>query len=206
MTTFTKWDGATDSPLRARKPRRYLMPDLFASDDDAAIDRALAIMALCPASGFFLLTEHAGRMVEYFAHRARRGALCNVVRWEMDRAADVIDGIIFPLPNLTPGVHITTQAEANDRLPKLIACPAARRWVHVVPLEAVDLTQWMPIMQSPGGCSLCGFMDSQVGHATHCSMPHVSIISAAPVHPGWVRSLRDQCTAAGVAFCRAELR
>jgi len=82
--------------------------------------------------------------------------------------------------NVWIGVTAGTQRSADERNPWLVETPAAVRFVSAEPLlEAVklDLTgiDWV----IAGGESGYG---------------------ARPMHPDWVRALRDQCQAAGVAF------
>ncbi len=89
-------------------------------------------------------------------------------------------------PNLWPGVTAGTQASADERL-EVLALVRARgiRFVSVEPmLERVDL-------------DLGFWADRRVGWviAGGESGPR-----ARPLHPAWVRSLRDQCVAAGVPF------
>jgi len=44
-----------------------------------------------------------------------------------------------PRPNLWPGARITTQAEANERIPHLLHVPAAVRWLDVRPKEEIQI-------------------------------------------------------------------
>lgn len=44
-----------------------------------------------------------------------------------------------PRPNLWLGARISTQAEADERIPCLLRLPAARRWLNVSPTEGIDL-------------------------------------------------------------------
>jgi len=109
-----------------------------------------------------------------------------------ERAAEVLsrlalrhtrrDGTGWPLPNLWPGVSVENQQRADERLPALQETPAAARIVSVEPmLGPVDLRPWLPGID----WVICG------GE----SGPH-----ARPIHPDWVRDLRDQCVEAQVPF------
>lgn len=44
--------------------------------------------------------------------------------------------------NLFLGVHVTTQAEADERIPLLLKTPAAVRWVECVPREEICVARW----------------------------------------------------------------
>jgi len=113
-------------------------------------------------------------------------------------------------PNVWLGATICNQAEADRDIPKLLAVPAARRFLSMEPLLGpVDLEY--PVSLFPGGpARCCG------GHECGCGgrptdPPLIYGIDwiivggesgpgARPMHPDWARSLRDQCTAAGVPF------
>lgn len=158
---FTKrWDAANTDLLDWNEPQRILVDgDLFARPDKD-IDRALAIIALCPQNRFFVLGE-PGKMAEYFdssvdgfSSPRRVGAsilseCCEAqVRNPKSRVGNNtrcnadMSPKLWPLPNLTIGVRVTTQAEANERVPLLLRCPASSRWVDVEPREMIDLLYW----------------------------------------------------------------
>ncbi|MFZ1430585.1 MAG: phage Gp37/Gp68 family protein [Geminicoccaceae bacterium] len=125
----------------------------------------------------------------------------------------------WPLPNVWLGVSVEDQATADERIPVLLDTPAAVRWISAEPLLGpVDLcstkggTLWM------GGQRGCGGTHRGIGSADCPREPHhhhddrckpgldwvvtggESGTGARPMHPDWARSLRDQCTAAGVPF------
>jgi protein gp37 len=104
-----------------------------------------------------------------------------------------------PLPNVWLGVSAERQQEADERVPELLATPAAVRFVSAEPLLGpIDLIGTFARFQDnpkrrcavPLGRQLIDWVI--VGGE---SGPH-----ARPMHPEWVRSLRDQCAAAGVPF------
>lgn len=89
--------------------------------------------------------------------------------------------------NVHIGVSISNQAEANEKIPILLQIPAAVRWLSVEPLlSKIDLTPWLNLDSS----SLISWV--VVGGE---SGP-----GSRQMHPNWVRSIRDQCVAAGVPF------
>lgn len=92
-------------------------------------------------------------------------------------------------PNVWIGATVVNQAEADRDIPKLMAVPAARRFLSIEPmLGPINLDCW----------PLYGEDECQLLHWIICggeSGPH-----ARPMHPDWPRSLRDQCAAAGVPF------
>jgi len=85
--------------------------------------------------------------------------------------------------NLGLGVTVENQKMANERIPSLIETPAAWRFVSGEPtLGPVEIAPWWLKRLS---WVICG---GESGHG------------ARPMHPDWVRGLRDQCVAADVPF------
>lgn len=87
--------------------------------------------------------------------------------------------------NVWLGATIVNQVEADRDIPKLVATPAARRFLSMEPLlQPVRLKpEWM-VPEAINWVIVGG--ESGPGART--------------MHPAWVRSLRDQCHAAGVPF------
>ena len=84
--------------------------------------------------------------------------------------------------NVWLGVSVERQKEAERRVPLLAGIPAAIRFISAEPLLGeLNLVQWLSSLQwvIAGG---------------------ESGPNARPMNPGWARSLRDQCVAAGVPF------
>ena len=91
--------------------------------------------------------------------------------------------------NVWIGAAATNQSEADRDIPKLLAVPAARRFLSIEPmLGAVSLDCW-PVY---------GEDERPLLHWVICGGE--SGPRARPMHPDWPRSLRDQCAAAGVPF------
>jgi protein gp37 len=128
----------------------------------------------------------------------------------IDWIQDWLDGT--PPANVVMMATIVNQQEADRDLPKLLAVPARRRGLSIEPmLGAINLQRWL--------WECCGHLAPGDDHGVlgkepdYCcgnpgprdemhwviaggeSGPH-----ARPMHPDWVRSLRDQCAAAGVPF------
>jgi protein gp37 len=129
----------------------------------------------------------------------------------------------WPLPNVWVGATICNQEEADRNVPLLLQTPAAVRFVSVEPmLGDIDLDGKLPIWR----CQACGEAPAisegwrwngnnwqhhhgyPVGHIDADYFPGIDWVicggetgaGARPVHPGWVRGLRDQCVSAGVPF------
>lgn len=151
-------------PLRWKRPRRIFvnsMGDLFHEDvPDEWIDQVFAVMALSPQHSFQILTKRSARMREYLCTRAGDwqivwpdanppGAL-PISRHEQRlamRGAGWPDAILrpsFPLPNVWLGVSAEDQRRADERIPDLLATPAAIRFVSAEPLLGpIDFTRWL---------------------------------------------------------------
>lgn len=125
-----------------------------------------------------------------------------------------------PWPNVWIGATITSQAEADRDIPKLLAMPAARRFVSMEPLLGpVDLEPWL--MRSWPNCDSGFEQGSQMetGYCGRCA-GHISdpihtdperaldwvIVGGEsgaqprPMHPQWPSDLRAQCQRAGVPY------
>ena len=90
----------------------------------------------------------------------------------------------WPLANVWLGVTAENAEETARRMPILAATPAVGRFVSCEPLLGlVDLTPWLDSIDFViAGCESRG---ARTGRPTELA---------------WVRSLRDQCVAAGVRF------
>lgn len=199
-----------DQPLRWRRPRRIFvnsMSDLFHEDvPDEFIDKVFAVMAMAHWHTFQVLTKRPERVLTYF--REMRGSEArgfNVCAYFDTSIPDCarISQIPNGLPNVWLGVSVEDQAMADERIPLLMQTPAAVRWISAEPLLGpVDLTR-IDYGARPGYHmdALAGYCDNGTNTRLDwivCggeSGPH-----ARPMHSDWARSLRDQCTAAGVPF------
>jgi protein gp37 len=191
------------APLRWRKGRRVFVcsvTDLFADFvTDAMLDAMFAVMARCSQHLFQVLTKRSERLRTYFADLPRR---------QHDLGCDSgLDFVDFPLPNVSLGVSVEDQRAADARIPDLLATPAAVRFLSCEPLlgavdlASIDVDGWHEVL--PLGAAWLG-RDG----ADEVDQPKIDWVicggesgrGARPMHPGWARTLRDQCAAAGVPF------
>jgi protein gp37 len=190
-------------PLHWKRPRKIFVnsqSDLFHEDVSfEVIDRAFAVMALCPQHTFQILTKRPDRMLEYLkneddrvnAIEARAGEFgachCNIActreRW--------------PLPNVWLGTSVENQKAVDLRIPDLIVVPAAVRFLSCEPLlGGLDVAKWLVPDEVD-----CGGYDPAFKKCLDWIIAGgESGPLARPMHPDWVRGLRDQCVAAGVPF------
>jgi protein gp37 len=182
---------ALDTPLHWRNPRKVFvnsMSDLFhARVPREFLAEVFATMAFTPQHTYQVLTKRPERMrriltepawwSDTFAKAcASRNMPTKPTSWVFEQGR--------PAPNVLRNVWLGTSIESDKyigRADDLRATPAAVRFLSLEPLlgplPSLDLTgiDWV----IAGGESGPG---------------------ARPMHPDWVRSLRDRCESAGVAF------
>lgn len=191
-----KWNGTVrmrldqlDLPLRTKKPTVWFVAersDLFhPAVPDEYLDRIFAVMAMAPRHTFMVLTKRPERMRESFPG------------WDGTRSVEtmrpnIMGALCLPFPNIWLGTTVWDQDSADRNIPLLLDTPAAHSFVSVEPmLGAVDMKFHLGLaknhedLRGEIGWVICGGESGR---------------NARPVHPDWVRSLRDQCAAAGVPF------
>ncbi len=169
---------ALEKPLHWKRPRKIFvcsMTDLFAGFvKDEWLLRIFHVMARCPHHIFQVLTKRPERM------------------------RDQVLGIWgTPPPHVWFGVSVEDQMTANVRIPLLLATPASKRFLSCEPvLKEIDLER--------GGWSFLGRIKGPQGRRYEkidwVIAGGESGPGARPMHPDWVRNLRDQCAARGVPF------
>ena len=227
-------------PLKWRAPRCTFVnstSDLFHERlPDEAIDRVFAVMALCPQHLFICTTKMAERMREYFDRCSKpdpdgfvaediRVALTTISQTPSRRErcpalkkiplGKFCQQIAWPLPNVVLGVSVEDQATADERIPHLLATPAACRMVSAEPLlSAVTLFEHDEFDDKWVGPGVISDVVRQPGTPNEPeewidgSYPGIDWVitggesghDARPAHPEWFRSIRDQCRAANVAY------
>jgi len=164
-------DTAFLKPLRIKRPTMFFvnsMSDLFHENvPDEVIDRIFAIMALCPQHTFQVLTKRSTRMREYMTSAQAPARLPEIIRdagyaagmssIHVEACADALHYEDktgeWPLPNVWLGVSVEDQTRADERIPDLLATPAAIRFISAEPLlGTVDLKRWLSISWQ---CSSC---------------------------------------------------
>ncbi len=199
-------------PLKRKKPTTYFvnsMGDLFHEDvPDEWIDKVFAVMALCPQHTFQILTKRAKRMRGYMGDPSLNGRkfAIELARQQLGLSAP-LKHAGWPLTNCWLGVSCENQANADERIPDLLATPSAVRFLSCEPLLGpVDLEYPATLFpDGPRGCCSgheCGCMGKAIDPPLLYGLDWVICGSesgpgARPMNEDWVRSLRDQCTAAG---------
>lgn len=159
-------------PLKWKRARRIFvcsMTDLFMEEHGVnAIFNVFAIMARCPQHTFQVLTKRASRMRQVLSD-------------------------LKPLPNVWLGVSAENQERADERIPDLLATPAAVRFVSAEPLLG-PIRLDRPISTPDGSV-----WDAMArGALSWVIAGGESGPGARPCAVSWIRSIKDQCQAAEV--------
>lgn len=198
-TEFELVEKTLEAPLHWKKPRRVFvqsMGDLFHEGVPFPfIDKVFKVMAKARRHIFMLLTKRPEIMVGYLKW------LCGSI------GPDILE--LIPPDNVWWGVTTENQDQAEKRIPVLLQIPAVVRFVSVEPmLGAVKLT-YMDVDRLSGNYQLDALRGNVTDMGRLC--PSVNKLdwvicggesrrNARPMHPDWVRSLRDQCQSADVPF------
>jgi len=191
-----------DAPLRRRKPTTWFisMSDLFHETlTDEEIAAVFGVIAAAHWHRFQVLTKRSDRLPTWFRwvereegarrlalllHHAQRvaamaGTVHDLIHPRL-RHTDRVLADPWPLPNLSLGVSIEAAAY-KPRIDDLRAVPAAIRFLSLEPL-----------LEPLGKLNLVGI--------DQCIVGAESGHGARPMLDDWVREIRDQCTAQGVAL------
>lgn len=96
--------------------------------------------------------------------------------------------------NVWIGTSVENQEQADKRIPELLSIPAAVRFLSVEPLLGpVSIAEYY---QEEGK----GTYSLWIDYLDWVIVGGESGPNARPMHPDWVRSIRDQCQAADVPF------
>lgn len=104
-------------------------------------------------------------------------------------------------PNVWLGVTAENQEQADKRIPEMLKVSAAVRFISAEPLLGeIDLVRAIDVAIDINGQTECPAVDGLSQWIHWVIVGGESGPGARPMHPDWVRSLRDQCTQAGVPF------
>jgi protein gp37 len=240
---MTLSEKALLEPLKRKKPTTYFvnsMGDLFHEGaSDEWIDRVFAVMALCPQHTFQVLTKRSRRMRAYVVSAERRvmGEVCDTgigmnvafsaIPEHDEKAVSFGVPVVrlheWPIRNVWLGVSAEDQTRADERIPDLLATPAAKRFVSAEPLlgpidfDAAWHGESALYSECWGDCAWCEKgrtplhnchkgIQSDVDYDRARSGLDWVIVggesghNARAMHPAWAQSIRDQCAATDVPF------
>ncbi len=198
-------------PLRWRRPRRIFvcsMTDLFHEDIPLRVIAAVfGLMALSQRHIFQVLTKRPEKMRGFLEECDARIAVSHTFA-EISASPTYDSTFDWPLPNVWLGVSVEDQKRVDERVPILLATPAAVRWISYEPaLGPISLVHDDPYpwvvnylagTRATPDCDDPGWDDK--GKLDWVVCGGESGPGARPMHPDWARSVRDQCQAAGVPF------
>lgn len=184
-----KWDREAKAAGERRRVFCASLADVFDEEvpDDWRFD-LFELILRCPNLDWLLLTKRPNSACAWF-ERVRSLILSE-----------------FPIPNVWLGVSIATQADADKNIPILLKCRASVRFVSAEPLiEAVDLSRVVIKRKESGPDvsfdALQGWHGGSEADRTRLDWVIVGGESgpgARPCDVAWVRSIVQQCQAAGV--------
>lgn len=209
--------AALDIPRTIVKPTVFaLWTDLFHEDvPDGFRDQVFARMSLCPQHVFLVLTKRPAIMASYISEAGtlvdRYGGLAGVQisKW--------------PMPHVFLGATAEDQQHLDERAPHVmdLAVVGWRTWLSLEPLLGlVDLNKILSAaatkVPTTGGqpwghtvSALTGQVSDTPGwHTNRCEYGRLHWIicggetgpGARPMHPDWIRAVRDQCAEAEIPF------
>jgi protein gp37 len=207
--------GHLEDTIRWKKPTTFFVnstSDLFherlTNEEIAAV---FGVMSSTPRHTYQVLTKRAKRMREWFRWisalsdgngppPAVTAETCASNYCDLDQ----LGSSPWPLQNVWIGVSVENQACADERVPHLLACPAAVRWLSIEPqLEDIELSpHWLGDI-----CSECSRKPTD--HLTNecpAGMLRRGVVwivqggesghGARAFNPVWARNIRRQCAAA----------
>jgi protein gp37 len=235
-------ESALAWPLHRKRPLRIFvnsMSDLFhESLGNVEVARIFAAMAASPQHTFYVLTKRPARMLRWFewlriAAEENAAEIGGTPTSPIESAvlaefgfADGGRGAVdeyrrafrspHPLPNVWVGVSCEDRAMADERIPLLLATPAAHRFVSLEPLLGPIRLDELPLPEKlsqygPGlSISALDSPDHEHCHNVHPALDAVILggesgPNARPCDVSSIRSIVRQCTAAGVGVMVKQL-
>ena len=203
-------------PLRRKKPTRIFvesMSDAFGEWwQTEYIDQLYAVMATTPQHTYINLSKRPERRRQYLDDKETyyrvHTALAALPGATWHGGMEGLSPYSWPLPNVIEGTSVSSQPEADEFVPILLATNAAFRAVSAEPLlgpiqfnglsdgafDALRGESWRPGAEGVRyDIRKCRPLDWLI-------VGGESGQQARPMHPQWARDIRNQCSAAGVAF------
>lgn len=171
-------------PMRTRKPTVFsIWNDLFHEKVPFEfIHEAFGTMRQTPQHTYLILTKRASRMAEVVTHISKLETL----GW----AKGFYSHVWF-------GLTVCNQAEADKKIPEFLKVPG-KKLLSIEPMLRPIVFSHVTVEDNIG-------VDSQIWPLHDGGIDAVILggetgPGARPVHPDWVRSVRDQCEASNVPF------
>ncbi|MFH2076856.1 MAG: DUF5131 family protein [Pseudomonadota bacterium] len=196
-------------PMKRKKPTVYAVwNDLFHEAIPEEFQRQAFEIMRCVITGkycrdhtFLILTKRPQIIADF------------IMRLKDDKGPDFIR---WPLPWVYLGLTICNQQEADEKIPIFLQVPG-KKFLSIEPMlsrMSIEKYLWLNAPSTAGpwrdytgkvvyrGSGVGGQMISSTpsGYIDAVILGGETGPSARPMHPDWVRSVRDQCAAAGVPF------
>lgn len=220
-----RWTGiarfvpsALAEPLTWRKPQRIFvnsMSDLFHEDiTNEQIAAVWAVMILGHWHTYQVLTKRADRMLavltdpSFYALVLKAADKIRTDRPQLTQVG-ISDPAKYPARNIWIGVSAEDQQRADERIPLLLKCPAAVRFVSAEPLLGpLRLTKYLDYCERLDKHGIARSCGKHIKCGKFCGIAWV--IAGGESGPGarlcnveWIRSIVEQCReAATLAFVK----
>jgi protein gp37 len=189
---------AIDLPLRWKKPRRIFVNSMSDVFHEAVpfeyVARIFAVMQLAQHHTFQVLTKRAARMAEFFQWLDTNEGRAAWLRAVVTIPTGGKEGwsTAWPFRNVWLGVSVEDQRAADERIPELLATPAAVRFLSCEPLLGpVNIDTYLgPLPEDGDGAPYPGSIGWVI-------VGGESGPSARPCNVAHVRRLAQQCLDAG---------
>jgi protein gp37 len=200
------------APLGWRKGRRVFvnsMSDLFhEAVPFKYVAAVFGVMAACPQHTFQVLTKRPSRALEFFEWLNERAAaagsfpvaICAAqASQQMNRPSDFMPDLVaewpaWPLQSVHLGVSVEDQVRADERIPLLLKCPAAVRWISAEPLLGpITLHNLKSVASLSVTTSDCRRPDALTGSSSGVKAGLVT----DSCEPSWIDSIVEQARRAG---------
>lgn len=190
-----KWDAEARAAGERRRVFCASLADVFEGEDtmpaeawapvQAARRRLFNLIIETPHLDWLLLTKRPQNI---------KPILQSIPVLERDNVWDHLWPDHFP--NVWIGTSVENQSAADERIPHLLNVPSRVRFLSCEPLLGqVDIGQYLQSEVT----TVRGYT-YPMAHVNWVICGGESGPHARPMHPEWARSLRNQCTSAGVAF------
>ena len=155
---------------------------------DEWLDRVFRVMEAADWHTYQVLSKRSRRQRDYLIARYR------------DRR---------PPAHIWVGVSVEDQRRAEERIPDLLATPAALHWISAEPLLGpLKIRPWLTTLRASPPLSAAALRRPIPGGPASSFNTRLGWIvvggesgpAARPMHPFWVRRLRDDCEAEQVPF------
>jgi len=171
-------------PHRIHEPSWFEVPGLLAGDtSEETIDMALKVISSCPRHTFVAIGDNSSEIIG----KLYGATTDNPIR---------ILGSGEHLSNLWIGLKVTSQKEAKTEIPGFVQAITARNLLYIEPAEEIDL------IAALDGVGTEMRSQKQILPNWLSRKLEWVIVSGydRPIHPQWVKGLKDQCIFAGVPF------